>query len=153
MTQRMHLPSPAGRPLRSDRPVTHPTRRQVAVVCAVMCLAAVSGVVGLAGGGIDFGPEITARLPWHSPVIAAVALGLVVAGPMGVAAVLGWWRSPRTPDATILAGLALVGWIVVETAVIRTVSWLQPACLAYGGLVMGLGLVLRRNDRRAGGAS
>jgi hypothetical protein len=123
-----------------------PTRRQVAAACALMCLAAVSGVVGLAGGGIDFGPVITTRLPWQSPVLAAVALGLVVAGPMGAAAVLGWRRSPRTAEAAILAGLALTGWIVVETAVIRTVSWLQPACLAYGGLVLALGLLLRRTD-------
>ena len=129
------------------------TNRGLAVVCGVMFLAAVAGVIGLAGGGIDFGPAITARLPWHSPVLAAVALGLVVAVPMEAAAVLGWRRSKRTGGAAILAGLALIGWIVVETAVIRTVSWLQPACLAYGGLVLALGVLLRRNDRRGGGTS
>ena len=153
MAQKTDLPAPAGRSVPPDRSAAHPTRRQVALVCAGMSLAAVSGVVGLAGGGIDFGPTITGRLPWHSPALAAVALGLVVAAPMGTAAVLGWRRSPRTPDAAILAGLALIGWIVVETAVIRTVSWLQPVCLAYGGVVLTLGLVERRHDDREDGAS
>lgn len=142
MAQQTHLPTPLGRSGSSGRP----TRRQGAGVCAVTSVAARSGVVGLAGGGIDFGPTITARLPWHSPVLAAAARELVVAGPMAATAGLGWARSKRTAEAAVLAGLALIGWIVVETAVIRTVSWLQPACLAYGGLVLALGLVLRRND-------
>jgi hypothetical protein len=121
----------------------------VAVVCGLMALAAVAGVVGLAGGGIDFGPAITARLPWHSPGVAAAALGVVVALPMGSAAVAGWRRSPLTSDAAVLAGLALIVWIVVEIAVIRAFSWLQPACLAYGALVLTLGLRLRRSESAA----
>lgn len=150
MAQKTEIPATAGRSVPPEPSAAGPTRRQVALVCAGMFLAAVSGAVGLAGGGIDFGPTITGRLPWHSPVLAAMALGLVVAAPMGTAAVLGWRRSQRAPDAAILAGLALIGWIVVETVVIRTVSWLQPACLAYGGLVLALGFLLRRNGRADG---
>jgi hypothetical protein len=109
-----------------------------------MSLAAVAGAIGLAGGGIDPGPEITSRIPAASPVLAGVALGVVVAVPMGATAVAGWRRSPWTADLAILAGGALVGWIAVEVAVIRSFSWLQPACAAYGAVVLALGLRLRR---------
>lgn len=122
-----------------------PSPRDVAVVSGLMCLAALAGVVGLAGGGIDFGPEITARLPAASPVLAAVALGVVVALPMGAAAVAGWRRSPWTADLAVLAGGALIGWIVVQVAVVRGFSWLQPACAVYGVVVLVLGLLLRRS--------
>jgi hypothetical protein len=109
-----------------------------------MALAAAAGVVGLAGGGIDFGPSITARLPWHSPAVAAAALGTVVAVPMAATAVAGWRRSRRTAEVAGIAGLALIGWIVVEVAVIRTFSWLQPVCFLYEAGVLALGVLLRR---------
>jgi hypothetical protein len=117
-----------------------------------MALAAVAGVVGLAGGGIDFGPAITGRLPWHSPAVAAAALAAVVAVPMAAATVAGWRRSRRTAETASIAGLALIGWIGVEIAVIRSVSWLQPVCLVYGGAVLALGLLLRRSVRDTDGA-
>lgn len=129
------------------RPVaaTRPSARDVTVVCGLMSVAAVAGVIGLAGGGIDFGPEITSRIPGASPVLAAVALGVVVALPMAAAAVAGWRRAPSTADLDILAGAALIGWIAVQVAVIRDFSWLQPACAVYGGVVLVLGLLLRRS--------
>ena len=114
-----------------------------------MSLAAVAGVIGLAGGGLDLGPAMTSRIPGASPVLGAVALGVVVAVPMGVAAVAGWRRSPRTADLAILAGTALIGWIVVEIAFIQAFSWLQPLCAAYGVMVVVLGLRLRLTGRGA----
>lgn len=124
---------------------TRPSPRDLAVVCGLMSVAALAGVIGLAGGGIDFGPEVTSRIPAASPVLGAVALGLVVALPMGAAAVAGWRRSPWSADLAILAGAALIGWIAVEIAFIRTFSWLQPACAVYGAVVVVLGLLLRRS--------
>ncbi|MGH3861618.1 hypothetical protein [Actinokineospora sp.] len=38
----------------------------------------------------------------------------------------------------MLAGLMLVGWILVQLAVIRTFSWLQPMCVVLGLVVVGL---------------
>jgi hypothetical protein len=111
-----------------------------------MCAAAVAGVIGLAGGALDLGATITARIPAASPVLGAVALGLVVAVPMGAAAVAGWRGSGRTAALASFAGTALIGWIAVEIAVIRTFSWLQPACAVYGGVVLALAALLRRSD-------
>jgi hypothetical protein len=131
---------------------SRPSPRDVSAVCGLMCVAAVAGVIGLAGGGLDLGSEITARIPGASPVLGAVALGIIVALPMGAAAVAGWRRSRRTADLAILAGTALIGWIVVEVAFIRSFSWLQPACAVYGVVVLVLGVLLRRATAAAGSA-
>lgn len=124
-----------------------PSARGLSVVCGLMGLTAAAGVVGLARRSIDLGPEVTARLPGRSPEVAAVALGAVVAVPMGAAAVAGGRRAASTADLAVLAGSALIGWIVVQVAVIRAFSWLQPVCAAYGAVVLALGLRLRRSSR------
>jgi hypothetical protein len=45
-----------------------------AVVTAAIPLTGITGVVGLIGGGLSFGPASTAGLPLGSPVLAGVAL-------------------------------------------------------------------------------
>lgn len=114
--------------------------RLAAALAAVMAVGAAAGTIGLWSGSVDFGEEITARLPWGSPLLAGAALLLVVAVPMAVAAVTSWRGDPRAPQRLLVAGLLLVGWIVVEVAFIRSFSWLQPVCAAWGALVAVLGL-------------
>ena len=110
-----------------------------------MACGAIAGGFGLITGSIDFGATVNSRLPYDSPVLAGLALFLVVAVPMSFAAVAvaaGWSGADR---ALQLAGLLLVGWIGVEVVVIRTYSWLQPACALWGLLVAGLGLLPRHH--------
>lgn len=114
--------------------------RGAATLAAVMAVGAAAGALGLWGGSIDFGDEITARLPWGSTVLAGTALLVVVAVPMAVAASAAWRGDPRAPRLLLVAGLLLVGWIVVEVAFIRSFSWLQPVCATWGALVAVLGL-------------
>ena len=85
---------------------------------------------------------MTARLPFHSPVFGGIALACVVAVPATGAALLAWRRHPRARDAATLAGVLLIGWIVVEVAVVRQFSVLQAV---YG--LAGLGLIVRGNWR------
>ena len=66
---------------------------------------------------------------------------------MTIAAVAAWRGPPWADAAVVLAGLALDGWIVVEVAVIRTFSWMQPVCAGYGALLAVLGW---RSARSAG---
>jgi hypothetical protein len=110
-----------------------------------MSATAAAGVVGLAGGGIDLGPDIRARLPLHSQALGGLALAGIVGAPMAAAAVAGWRRSARTGDLAVVAGTALAGWIVGQVAIIRTYFWLQPVCFAYGAVVAVAGLALRRH--------
>ena len=113
-----------------------------AVVPAFMAFWGWAGVVGLAGGGIDLGATLTARLPLASPGLAATGLALAVAVPMTCAtfavALAHRWAS----IVTVLAGVALVAWIALEIVVIRSFSPLQPVCVGWGLLTVASGTAL-----------
>lgn len=109
-----------------------------------MAVAAAAGAIGLAGRGIDFGEPISSRLPFHSYPFAGAALLATVAVPLAGAAVAAWRRHRCTTEWAVGAGAMLVSWIAVEAAVIRTYSWMQPVCAAWGLGVIELGLRVRR---------
>ncbi|WP_327098144.1 hypothetical protein OIE68_04570 [Nocardia vinacea] len=48
------------------------------------------------------------------------------------------------PSIAMTSGLLLIGWIVVQLAVIRHTSWLQPVCVLLGSAVFVLGWAGRR---------
>lgn len=115
-------------------------RRTAALVTAgVMSLAAVGGGLGLIAGFLGVPDLLVARLPFRSPVLGGLALLVVVALPTGCAAVLAARRHPRYADVSALAGVALVGWIAVEAAVVRMFSPLQVVCGLAGVLLVLLG--------------
>lgn len=122
--------------------------RAAAAVAGVMAFASFAGVVGLIGGSLDLGATVNSRLPFHSPVLGGFALLLIVAVPMTAAAVAAWRGDPGSAGLLMLAGAALVGWILVEIAFIRTFAWLQPVCGGYGLLVAALGWHARRTAAR-----
>jgi hypothetical protein len=138
-----------GDALHTGRPaVTAGVRhRSAAVAAGVMALAASSGAIGLIGGSLDLGSTVNNRLPLRSPVLGGVALLLIVAVPMALAAVAAWRGAPGAPTLLLLAGTALVSWILVEIAFIRTFAWLQPVCGSYGLLVAALGWHAGRTAR------
>jgi hypothetical protein len=126
------------------RAATRPRRRAgLAVAAALVSFSAAAGAVGLISGALTLG-EIIQRVPLESPVLAGVALAVSVAVPFGVLSVHAARRSPRTDQLAVLAGAALVGWIVVQVLVIRTFSWFQPTYLA-------IGLLFVRAGRHGGG--
>jgi hypothetical protein len=118
-------------------------RGALTTLTALVAVWAYAGAVGIIGGGIDFGPTVNDRLPWQSTALAGVALLLGVAVPMTLAAVAVWRGTPHAASAAVLAGLMLVGWIVVQLAVIRTFSWLQPVCVLLGLAVVYLATRVR----------
>lgn len=108
----------------------------ILVLSGVVALAAWAGGAALLAGAIDFGDDVTRRLPFHSATFAAIALMIVIALPMTLTA----WLSARS-DAQwrvvgAVAGTLLVGWIVVQVALIQTFSWLQPVMAIVGGAVL-----------------
>jgi hypothetical protein len=107
-----------------------------------VAISAYGGAAGLITGWLRPSSSMTARLPLHSPVFAGIALACVVAVPAKVVAVLAWRRHPRDRDAAAVAGVLLVGWIVVELAVVRQFSALQ---VVYG--LAGLGLIVSGRRR------
>lgn len=106
---------------------------------SLLAVCAFAGAVGMGTGAIDFGPTVTPRLPFASPVLGGIALAAVVGVPMSVGAMAAWRGSRWAYPAALGAGALLVGWIVVEVSVIRTFSWLQPTLLAAGLGVAAVG--------------
>ncbi|MDH4160201.1 MAG: alpha/beta fold hydrolase [Actinomycetota bacterium] len=118
--------------------MTEPTLRAsarrpwLAGSAAFNAFGAWAGAVGLATGGMDFGESINDRLPFDSLVLAGLALGIIVGIPLTALAWSAWVGGPRTDDLALAVGLTLIGWIVVQVAVIRAFSLFQPAYLAVG---------------------
>lgn len=124
--------------------------RTTAVLAGAMALAGAAGGVGLVGGGIDFGDfttQIMDRIPWHSGVLAGSALLVTVTVPMSAVVAAALRRSRRQGILAVAAGLALVAWILVELAFIRTYSWMQPFCTVYGAVLAALGWCQHRAER------
>jgi ABC-type antimicrobial peptide transport system permease subunit len=109
-----------------------------------MALGAVAGSIGLVSGTLDMGDAVTSRLPFGSAVAGGAALCVVVALPLSVAAADAWRGADRADATAVAAGALLMGWIVVEVAVIRSFSWLQPACFAAGAAIAAAGWKGRR---------
>jgi len=80
------------------------------------------------------------RTPLRSWTIPGLLLMAVVAVPMAVAAVLTWRRSVNAGRASTIAGAALVGWIVLQVAIIGLRMLLQPLLLIVGLFVVGAGI-------------
>lgn len=112
-----------------------------------MSVSALGGAIALGTGLMDMGVAVETRFPFHSSVLAGIALAMVVALPMAVAAYLSWTGSVHAAGAAMTAGALLVGWIAVQVAVIRTFSWLQPAMALAGALVFLGGLLIHRAPR------
>jgi dienelactone hydrolase len=110
-----------------------PMRRPVlAAFAAANAAAAWGGAVALAAGAIDLGRRLDDRLPLASPVLAGVALALIVAVPLTALAWSAWHGTEHTDELALVAGTALIGWIAVQLVVLRAFSLFQPLYLAIG---------------------
>jgi hypothetical protein len=115
---------------------TNPQRRRgLALTEGLTAASAIAGAVGLANRSIDLGATITRRLPFESPVFGGVALVVVVALPMAAGSLLSWRGGRRANPVAVGAGVALMGWIVVELAFIRSISWLHPTLFLVGAAI------------------
>jgi dienelactone hydrolase len=117
----------------TDRAPSAPARRRwLAGFAAANALAAWAGTIGLITGGTDFGEASNDRLPFDSLLLAGLALGIVVGVPLTLLAWSAWTGGPWTDEVAFAVGMVLIGWIVVQVAVIRAFSWFQPAYLVIG---------------------
>jgi hypothetical protein len=117
----------------------------IGVIATLNAIAALVGALGLMWGFLSLDATATSRLPWQSSVLGGIALGLVVGLPNAVVAWLAFNREPDAGRAAVAAGFLLIGWIVVELAFIRELSFFHPLYVAIGLVMIWLG---RRADRR-----
>jgi len=116
---------------------------------AVVSLNAIGGgIYGLAGAEgvplawLDGTPFTSYRAP-------SVILLVVVGGLHGAASVFVWRQLARAHALSLVAGIVLVGWIVVQVAMLGFVSWLQPAVGVTAIINLALALRLMRVHSRA----
>jgi hypothetical protein len=65
-------------------------------------------------------------------VLGGIALAMVVAAPFTIVALLAWRGDQRADPAAMFAGALLIGWIIVQLAILRTLSGLQAIYAAVG---------------------
>lgn len=112
-------------------------RRSLVVLEVLLVIGAALGSIGLITGGLDLKDQAK-DLPWQSPVLGGIALG-VLNGAVPLAALVLERRHHRAaPLAHVAVGLVLVGWIVVQVALIGLTSFLQPFYLLYGIVIVAL---------------
>ncbi len=124
----------AGRPLTGRRPWT------LAVLELLTALSAVYGGIGLIGEFIGMPDSWLRGMPFSSWVLPGVFLVLVVAVPVGTAALLELRHSAWAPAASVVVGAAPIGWIGAELLLMQKYDVLQPVMLGVGLAVLLLSL-------------
>ncbi len=115
-----------------------PRRSVLCLIAGLLATWAFAGALGLITGALALSPVAEARLPWQSPILAGVALAVMVGLPMTVVALTAQ-DSPRTTQTAMVASCALIGWILLQLLLLRELSWLQPACVILAVVVAALG--------------
>ena len=77
----------------------------------------------------------------------SLVLFFVVGGWMAMAATALLARFPGARSAALAAGIVLIGWIVVQVAIIGWISWLQPVSAAFGLVLIALASLLPADAR------
>ena len=112
-----------------------------------VAVAAVYGGVGLVVNGLGMPVEWLDRLPVDTWAWPGVALLATVAVPQAVAAWFVGRHDSRAGAVGVLAGLALVLWIVVQLLVLQRYFFLQPVIVVFGLAEAGLAYAWVRRSR------
>ena len=112
------------------------------VVVAFVGLTAVAGGVAILTGFLQLPLGLLQGTPFSSYLIPGLVLAIVVGGSGLVAAATLPTGCEMGILASLVAGLILVGWIVVEIAMIGLGSWLQVLYLVLGLTILGLAAYL-----------
>ena len=118
----------------------------LAVLAGLIALSAYGGALALITGSLNLGNTAAARLPFHSTVVGGLALIAVVAAPNTLLAWVAARGRPRSGDLSILTGVLLAGWILVELAFIRELSFFHPIYFALGALLIWIGIRIRAHE-------
>jgi hypothetical protein len=112
----------------------------------VVGVNAVYGGVGLIRDGMGMPTDWLAGTPFGNWLLPGLFLLLVVAIPM-LAAAFGEFRGrPWAYRSSVLAAGLLLGWIVMQVALLQRFFFLQPVLFAAGLLVGGLAIWLHHEE-------
>ena len=124
-------------------------RRWLAGVAAVVAALALVGGLRMIHDGFGMPDRWLAGTGFDSWVLPGIALLVGVAVPQAAAAVLVARRRPVAVVVAVLAGTALVLWIVVQLALLQRFFFLQPVMAATGVLELALSVAATSPARGA----
>lgn len=113
-------------------------RWSLAAVMLLVAANAVYGGIGLMLDGLGMPSEWLAATPFDSWVLPGLALLITVALPQLAVSGMVVAGHRWAPVAGLAAGVALVGWILVELLVLQHYSFLQPLVAGFGLVEMAL---------------
>lgn len=122
-------------------------RRSLGILQIFIAVGAIGGGWGLisAPDGSNLGMPLSMLETTPFPdflipgwiLLTVVGLGTLAAG------ILTLSRLWRYPEAAVIMGCVLMGWIIIQVALIRAVHWLHPTYLILGALEAWLGWRLK----------
>jgi hypothetical protein len=122
-------------------------RRSLGILQIFIALGAIGGGWGLltAPDGSNLGMPLSMleSTPFHDFLIPGWLLLVVVGLGSLAAGILTLRRQRLYPGAAVVMGCILMGWIIIQVALIRAVHWLHPTYLLLGALEAWLGWRLR----------
>jgi hypothetical protein len=123
------------------------TRRTLVVLQLLIAFNAIGGSMYAFGGAPDVPREWLEGTPFDSYLVPGLILLVAVGGAMTIATGSLLVRHPRAPEASIAAGLVLIGWITVQMLIIvpeGSFSLLQPTMVVAGLVIIAFGWRLNR---------
>jgi len=114
------------------------------VVNLFAAVSAIVGAIGLLVGFMNIPLTELAGTPFADFTVPALLLGIVVGGSALVAAVVALFGPRRFETlASAAAGCIMVGWMMVEVAMVGLDVWVQAAYFVVGLVMIGLAGLLQ----------
>ena len=119
-------------------------RYLVVVLDAFNALSAIGGGIAMLVGADKFPVEWLRNTPFSDYTIPAFVLAIVVGGSSLIAAVTVFTAREVSMLASMVAGLVMAGWVVLEVVTINAPkpSWIEGVYFSLGLAVFGLATYL-----------
>ena len=121
-------------------------RGPLVAVEAFVAVGAIYGSIMLITDTWRLNPTMLRHLPVDTWVLPGVALAVLVALPYAIAGLLVAIGHSTARVVSFLAGGILVGWIIIQIALIQQYFFLQPVMGLCGLLTIGLAYPLPTGD-------
>jgi hypothetical protein len=120
----------------------------IGILAALTAVSAYGGAAGLVSGFLATDATLDSRLPFASPVFGGIALACIVGVPSTVLAARAHEHGKRFGRTAVVVGVLLIGWIGVELAFIRELSFFHPIYAAIGAVFVAAGVADIEASRR-----
>jgi hypothetical protein len=113
-------------------------RRALTTLEGFIAICAIAGGMGLVSGELAMPTEWLGQT-FETYRIPGLILAIVVGGTMAAAGRVVWTDRRYARDASLGAGLVLIGWLFFQVVIIGYQSWLQPMFFLLGLIIVILG--------------